>query len=126
MKKNEIFSGVFIFLALTLNFDFVFGEFNNLEHHSIHILYIAILVNFIGTILKFSDKTKMGGILISTSIVALIQLLFAAALWSWYNNFGIAVNDNNIFSIVSVAAGGLVANFLSVIILVVETSRIKR
>lgn len=126
MNKKDIVSGVFIFLALTLNFDFVFGDFDKLAHHSIYVLYIAIVVNIIGTLLKFGDNTKIGSMLAATSIVALIQLVFAALLWSWYQNFGLPVSDDNIFSIVSVAAGALVANFLSVIILIIETSRIKR
>jgi hypothetical protein len=126
MNKNGIFSGVFIFLALTLNFDFVYGGFDNMSHHSIYILYSAIVVNIIGTILKLGDRTKLGSLLVSTSIVALIQLVFAAILWSWYNNYGTPVSDSNIFSIVSIAAGALVANFLSVIVLIIEISRIKR
>lgn len=126
MNKKHVFGYVFIFLALTLNFDFVYGGFDNAGHHSIYILYIAIVVNIIGTFLKLGDNTKVGSMLISTSIVALIQLISAAVLWSWYQNYGTPVNDGNIFSIVSIAAGALVANFLSVIIMIIETSRIKR
>jgi hypothetical protein len=126
MNKKDILSGVFIFLALTLNFDFVYGDFNNLAHHSIYVLYFAIVVNIIGTILKIGDDTKMGSLLVSTSIVAVIQLILAALLWSWNQNFGESVSNNNIFSIVSLAAGALVANFLSVIIMIIDTSRIKR
>jgi len=126
MNFKEILIGIFIFLSLTLNFDFVYGDFDNLSHHSIYVLYFAIVVNIIGTILKIGDRTKIGSILVATSIVALIQLVFAGLIWSYYENFTIGVSDSNIFNVVSMASGALVANFLSVMILIIDTSRIKR
>lgn len=126
MNFKEILSGIFIFLSLTLNFDFVYGEFDKFSHHSIYVLYFAIVVNIIGTILKIGDRTKIGSILVATSIVALIQLVFAGIIWSYYENFSTGVSDENIFNVISMASGALVANFLSVMILIIDTSRIKR
>lgn len=82
-------------------------------------LYAAIVVSLIATVLKFGDRTHVGAFLLSTSLAADLQLITAAILW--------AVLDGNMDSaslmvyIVSLSGGALMANFVSVILLVSET-----
>ena len=52
MNLEKVFFGFFIVLALTLNVAFVIGDIGNPEHHSIWILFAAVVVNLIATVLK--------------------------------------------------------------------------
>ena len=40
------------------------------------------MVNLIATVLKFGDRTQIGAIHLSTSLVADLQLLAAAVVWA--------------------------------------------
>ena len=127
MNLNKVIFAFFIMLALTLNFGFVMGEIDNPDHHPVYELFAAIVVSLIATIMKFGERTQMGAVLLATSLVADLQLLAAAFLW------GIAVHGMNLelsnsltASIVSLSGGALVANVISVVLLISETVQARR
>lgn len=125
MNSEKVISGFFIILALTLNFGFVYGEFDTIAHHSVYELVAAITVNIIATIMKLGDKTQTGSVLLATSFVADLQLIAAASFWGIVNMTGMMTPD--LFTIVvSLAAGALVANVISVTLFVGETLLLKR
>jgi len=122
---DKVISGFFIILAMTLNFGFFYGDLTNIEVHSQYELFAAIVVNLIATILKLGDKTQIGSVLLATSLVAVIQLIAAATIWT----MGIYVYtlDAGIVSlIISLSGGALAANIISVILYVGETLKSKR
>jgi len=122
---DKVISGFFIILAMTLNFGFFYGDLTNIEVHSHYELFAAIVVNLIATILKLGDKTQIGSVLLATSLVAVIQLIAAATIWT----MGIYVYtlDAEIVSlIISLSGGALAANIISVILYVGETLKSKR
>ena len=127
MNLNKVIFAFFIMLALTLNFGFFHGEVDNPAHHPVYELFAAIAVSLIATIMKFGERTQMGAVLLATSLVADLQLIAAAMLW------GIAVHGLNLeltssltASIVSLSGGALVANVISVILLISETVQSRR
>ena len=125
MNIDKVISGFFIILAMTLNFGFFYGDLTNIEVHSKYELFAAIVVNLIATILKLGDKTQIGSVLLATSLVAVIQLITAATIWT----MGIYVHtlDAGIVSlIISLSGGALAANIISVILYVGETLKSKR
>ncbi len=127
MNPEKVIFGFFIVLALTLNFGFFVGEFDNPEHHHVYEFFAVIVVNVIATILKFGDKTQMGAVLLATSLVAVLQLLAAAVVWT----FAAHVGDNGMTaglmsSIVSLSGGAMLANVVSVVLLVIETVMMRR
>ena len=125
MNIDKVISGFFIILAMTLNFGFFYGDLTNIEVHSKYELFAAIVVNLIATILKLGDKTQIGSVLLATSLVAVIQLITAATIWT----MGIYVYtlDTGIVSlIISLSGGALAANIISVILYVGETLKSKR
>ncbi len=125
MNIDKVISGFFIILAMTLNFGFFYGDLTNIEVHSKYELFAAIVVNLIATILKLGDKTQIGSVLLATSLVAVIQLISAATIWT----MGIYVYtlDAGIVSlIISLSGGALAANIISVILYVGETLKSKR
>ena len=125
MNIDKVISGFFIILAMTLNFGFFYGDLTNIEVHSQYELFAAIVVNLIATILKLGDKTQIGSVLLATSLVAVIQLIAAATIWT----MGIYVYtlDAGIVSlIISLSGGALAANIISVILYVGETLKSKR
>lgn len=125
MNSEKVISGFFIILALTLNFGFVIGELDVIAHHSVYELVAAIVVNLIATIMKLGDKTQTGSVLLATSFVADLQLIAAASVWGIVNMTGVMTPE--IFTIVvSLAAGALVANIISVTLFVGETLLLKR
>lgn len=122
MNLEKVIFGFFIVLALTLNFSFFLGEFDNPAHHNVYALFIVIVVNIIATILKLGDRTQVGAVLLATSLVAVLQLSVAAITWI----FAVHITENGLTpstmsSIISLAGGALVANVISVIMLVSET-----
>lgn len=127
MNLEKVIFGFFIVLALTLNFGFFIGEFDNPEHHNVYELFAVIVVNLIATVLKFGDRTQMGAVLLSTSLVADLQLIAAALVWA----MAIHVNGSGLTpavmgSIVSLSGGALLANVMSVVLLIIETASLRR
>lgn len=125
MNSEKVISGFFIILALTLNFGFVYGDIDRIEFHSVYELVAAITVNLIATVMKLGDKTQTGSVLLATSFVADLQLIAAATVWGVINM--ISVMTPELFTIVvSLAAGAVVANIISVLLFVGETLQLKR
>ena len=122
MNLEKGIFGFFIILAMTLNFGFVIGEIDNPAHHHIHELFAVIVVNLIATVLKFGERTQIGAIHLATSLVAVLQLIAAASVWAYAVHIsGSGMTPEIMASIVSLSAGALVANVLSVIMLIIET-----
>jgi hypothetical protein len=127
MNREKVVFGFFIVLALTLNFGFFIGELENPAHHSILELFFVIVVNLIATILKLGDRSQIGAVLLATSLVANLQLIAAAIVWTIAAHVSEAgLTPGVISTVVSLAGGALVANVISVTILVVETLMLRR
>jgi hypothetical protein len=124
---EKVMFAFFIVLALTLNFGFFLGDIDNPDHHHAMELGAALAVSLIATVIKFGDFSQMGAVLIATSLVADLQLLIAALLWG-YSAYATeaGVTGEIISSIVSLSGGALLANLVSVVILVAETITIRR
>ena len=82
MNPEKVVFGLFIVLALTLNFGFFVGEIENPDHHHVYELFAVVVVNLIATVLKFGDRSQMGALLLATSLVAMLQLIAAALVWT--------------------------------------------
>ena len=127
MNLEKIVFGFFIILALTLNVGFVVGDIENPDHHGIIELFLVIIVNLIATGLKLGDRSQIGAILLASSLVADLQLIAAAITWS----IAVHVTETGLAppvmaGIVSLAAGALVANIISVLMIVSETLMMRR
>ncbi len=127
MNLEKVIFGFFIVFAATLNLGFVLGDIENPVHHHIYELFAAIVVNLIATVLKFGDRTQIGAIHLATSLVADLQLLSAAFVWAWAVHVtGTGMTPDVTTSVVSLSAGALFANVVSVIILIGETLMLRR
>ncbi len=122
MNLEKVIFGFFILLAATLNFGFFIGEVDNPAHHDIYELFAALVVSLIATVLKLGDRTQIGAVHLSTSLVADLQLLAAAMVWGYAAHIAPGgVTPEFMASIVSLSGGALFANVVSVIILIAET-----
>lgn len=125
MNLDKVIAGFFIILAMTLNFGFWYGDALDVHMHNRYELFAAIVVNLIATVLKLGDKTQIGSVLIATSLVADLQLIIAATIWTVF-----AVDDvinPEIFGvIISLSSGALLANVTSVILYIGDTLKSKR
>lgn len=127
MNIEKVVFGFFIVLALTLNFGFFLGDIDNPDHHHVMELAAALAVSLIATIIKFGDRSQMGAVLLATSLVADLQLIIAAFVWGYATNISeTGMTSNTLASIVSLSGGALLANFISVTLLVAETISIRR
>lgn len=127
MNTGKVVFGFFILLAATLNFGFVYGGLAVAEYHQASELFAAIVVNAIATILKLGDRTQLGAIHLASSLVADVQLVIAAAVWAWGTHVQIGHSETEIIaSVVSLAAGALFANVVSVVLLLTETLTYRR
>ena len=127
MNFEKVLFGFFIVLALTLNFGFFVGDIDNPEHHHAMELGAALAVSLIATIMKFGDRSQMGAVLLATSLVADLQLLIAAGTWVWAANISDTSSVADVISrIVSLSGGALLANLVSVTLLIAETISIRR
>lgn len=122
MNLEKVVFGFFIVLAATLNFGFFIGEIDEPRHHHIYELFAAIVVNLIATVLKFGDRTQIGAVHLSTSLVADLQLVAAAMVWGYSAHVaGAGMTPEMTARVVSLSGGALFANVVSVIILIAET-----
>jgi hypothetical protein len=127
MNPEKVLFGFFIVLALTLNFGFFVGEIDNPDHHHVYELFAVIVVNLIATVLKFGDRTQMGAVLLATSLVALLQLFTAAMVWTMAVHITqTGLTSVVMASIVSLSGGAMLANVISVVLLVIETVMLRR
>lgn len=127
MNSEKVLFSFFMILALTLNFGFFIGELDDPAHHNVYELFAVIVVNLIATILKFGDRSRLGPMLLATSLVALVQLISAALVWT----FAIHVEQTGMTpvvmaTIVSLSGGAVLANIISVILLMIETTMLRR
>jgi hypothetical protein len=122
MNLEKVIFGFFVLLAATLNFGFFLGDISVPELHNIYELFGALVVSLIATVLKFGDRTQLGATHLATSLVADLQLICAALVWGYAANVSShGVTAEAMASVVSLSGGALLANLVSVILLVVET-----
>jgi Ca2+/H+ antiporter, TMEM165/GDT1 family len=127
MNVEKVVFSFFIVLALTLNFGFFLGEFDNPDHHDVYELFAAIVVNLIATVLKFGERTQIGAVLLATSLVADLQLIAAALVWTVAVHMtDTGLTPSAMASIVSLSGGAVLANLVSVVLLVVDISTLRR
>ena len=121
MNLEKVVFGFFVLLAATLNFGFFIGDLGDPELHNSYELYAAVVVNLIATVLKFGDRTQIGAVHLATSLVADLQLISAALVWGYASYVGDGLTRAATASVVSLSGGALLANIVSVVLLVVET-----
>lgn len=127
MNPEKVVFGFFIVLALTLNFGFFVGEIDDPAHHNVYELFAVLVVNLIATVLKFGDRSQMGAVLLATSLVAMLQLVAAALVWTtvvYVSETGLTPSATA--SIVSLTGGAMLANVISVVLLIIETVMLRR
>jgi hypothetical protein len=127
MNSEKVLFSFFMILALTLNFGFFIGTMDDPQHHNVYELFAVIIVNLIATVLKFGDRSRLGPMLLATSLVALVQLISAAIVWT----FAIHIQETGLtppvmVTIVSLSGGAVLANIISVILLMIETTMLRR
>jgi hypothetical protein len=127
VNTEKVMFAFFIVLALTLNFGFFIGDIDNPVHHDGLELAAALVVSLIATVMKFGDRSQMGAVLLATSLVADLQLLIAAGTWIWAVNVSETATILEVIPrIVSLSGGALLANLVSVTLLIAETISIRR
>ncbi len=125
MNFEKVVFGFFVLLAATLNFGFFYGDILDPRVHNVFELYAAVvvMVNLVVIILKFGDRTQMGAVHLATSLVATLQLVGAAAIYIYASEVStLGMDAHAISSVVSLCGGALVANIVSIVLLVIETS----
>jgi hypothetical protein len=127
MNREKVIFSFFMILALTLNFGFFYGEINDPEHHNVYELMAVIIVNLIATIMKFGDRSQLGAMLLATSLVAMVQLIAASIVWTYAEHVAhTGMTTSTMSTIVALAGGAMLANIISVILLMIEVTRFGR
>ncbi|MAG01217.1 MAG: hypothetical protein CL388_08475 [Acidiferrobacteraceae bacterium] len=127
MNLEKVFFAFFILLALTLNFGFFIGDLTDPVQHNAYELFAALVISLIATVMKFGDRTQIGAVLLAASLVADLQLVIAAIIWGFANHiFETGLTPGLTASIVSLSGGAVLANVVSVVLLVSETLQSRR
>ena len=127
MNYEKVIFGFFIILALTLNFGFVMGDIDDPSHHDVIEFFLAVVVNIIATGLKLGDRSQVGALLLATSLVAVLQLIAASVVWTVAVHVSAdGMTASSMAIIVSLAGGALVANIVSVAIVVTDALVLRR
>lgn len=127
MNLEKVIFSFFMILALTLNFGFFYGEIDDALHHNVYELFAVVVVNLIATIMKFGDKSQMGAMLLATSLVAMVQLIAASLVWVFAEHIQLTgLTPSTVSTIVALSGGAMLANIISVILLMIEVSMFRR
>ena len=126
MNFEKVVFAFFIILALSLNFGFFVGDLSDPSHHHPYELFAALVVSLICTVMKFGDRTRFGSTVLASSLVADLQLIAAVIVWGIATQGSQTIDSSTMASISSLAGGALVANTLSVILLIIETGQIRK
>ncbi len=122
MNLEKVVFGFFVLLAATLNFGFFIGDMRDADLHNPFELFAAVVVNLIALVLKFGDRTQIGAVHLATSLVASLQLVAAALMYGYAEYVSSAgMTESWTASVVSLSGGALLANVVSVVLLVIET-----
>jgi hypothetical protein len=122
VKLGMVVFGFFVLLAATLNLGFFVGDISDPAVHNEYELFGAVFVNLIATALKFGDRTHLGAVHLATSLVADLQLAAATVVWVYASQIppeGLTAAATA--TVVSLSGGALLANLVSVGLLVTET-----
>ena len=72
-------------------------------------------------------REACGAVLLATSLVADLQLIIAAAVWGFAAHVsGAGLDAPVVGSIVSLSGGAMLANVISVVLLIIETTNVRR
>ena len=127
MSLEKVIFGFFVLLAATLNFGFFIGDLSDPSLHNVYEMFAALVVSLIATVLKFGDRTQIGAVHLATSLVADLQLIAAALVWGYAAHISSeGLTSGATASVVSLSGGALLANLVSVVLLVVETVSFQR
>jgi hypothetical protein len=86
-----------------------------------------VVVNLIALVLKFGDRTHIGATHLATGLAACLQLVAASLVWTWQVYVSQAAMDAaTMATVVSLSGGALLANLISVVLLIGETLRQSR
>ncbi len=126
MNLEKVVFGFFVLLAATLNFGFFLGDIGDPNVHNVYELFAAVVVNLIAMVLKFGDRTHIGAVQLATSLVANLQLIAATVVYVYATQVTGGLTVESTASVVSLSGGALLANVVSVILLVIETVSFQR
>ncbi|PCI07107.1 MAG: hypothetical protein COB77_05465 [Gammaproteobacteria bacterium] len=127
MNLEKVIFSFFMILALTLNFGFFYGEIDDPAHHNVYEFFAVIVVNLIATLMKFGDKSHMGAMLLATSLVAMVQLIAGSIVWTFAVHIHqTGLTPSTVSTIVALSGGAMLANIISVILLMIEASMFRR
>jgi len=127
MNFEKVLFAFFIILALSLNFGFFIGDLSDPTHHHPYELFAALIVSLICTVMKFGDRTHFGSTVLASSLVVDLLLIAAAVTWGVASQGGnVPISSSSMASISSLAGGALIANLMSVVLLVIETGQIRK
>jgi len=126
VNSEKVVFGFFITLAATLNFGFWLGEMDRPDLHNVWQLAAAIVVSLIATVLKFGDRTQLGAVHLATSLVADVQLIAGALIWTWEAQFPGGITPAGMALVVSMSGGALLANLISVVLMISEIITARR
>ncbi len=126
MSIERVLFAFIIVLALTLNVGFVVGEIAEIDHHNVYELFAALIVSLLATVMKFGDRSPLGSTMLATSLVSDLQLIAAAVSWGIYAASSAELSPAQGATVVSLAMGAMVANVVSVVLLIVEVASLRR
>ena len=127
MNLERVIFGFFIILALSLNLGFVTGHMDDSTHHNPWLLFAALMVGLITSGLKLGDRSQIGALVLAASLVANLLLMIAVSVWA-ISEGGMeqTTTPGLMVTIVSLGYGALVANIVSVSVLVSDTLMSRR
>ena len=127
MNLERVIFGFFIILALSLNLGFVTGHMDDSTHHNPWLLFSALMVGLITSGLKLGDRSQIGALVLAASLVANLLLMIAVSVWA-ISEGGMeqTTTPGLMVTIVSLGYGALVANIVSVSVLVSDTLMSRR
>ncbi len=126
MSLNRVLFAFFVILALSLNFGFFVGDIGVRAYHSLYELFGAIVISLIATVLKFGERSHIGALLLASSLVADVGLLGSAAVMGYANHVAIGNSVTFVATAVSLSGGALIANIVSVTLMIIEASTLRR
>lgn len=114
VRRSDLAYGSFVLLAASTNFAFFVGDVGEPAVHDVRMLFASLAVNLLATGLKLGDRTHVGAVHLSASLVVDLQLLAAAVVWLLSEQSGARVVTAEV---VSLSGGALLASVVSVVML---------
>ena len=124
MNSEKFLYSFFIILSLCLSIEIVYMSIHSIIQEGIYLLLAAFVVNIFITMKSIKDKSKIGPLLLASSLAADFHLIAAIFVYEMVSENYMMLIDNWLITLLVI--GAAIANIIFMFIYIINVLMLKR